>query len=168
MWLLTDDHKLAMSCIPKNGSTSMRNSIPANKIFTNDEVLHIPIRVAWIREPVNRLISCYSFFYYLNQRDQNGRKEPSIKVTSSWESFVDYALIHPNPHWNPQKPMLTLDDVYIPTITHRFEDIMKLWGNYIPGLLPWQNACTKLPVNAYREDEIKQFYEEDSKLWHGL
>lgn len=166
MWIVNKD--LAMSCIPKNGSTSMRNAMPSNKIYENDEVLDVPVRVAWIREPIERLKSCYSFFHYLNAHDNNGQRTPTAEHTSSWEKFVDHALSTKNIHWNPQKEILMIDGEYIPTVSHKFEEIMERWGDYKPGLLPWQNACTKLPINDYRKDDINEFYTEDIALWHSL
>ncbi len=168
MWIIDDKNQLAMSCVPKNGSTSMRNAMPNDDIFANDKVLHIKTRIAWIREPIARLKSAYAFFFYLNEKEENGQRTPSKEQTSSWEKFVDHALLSDNKHWAPQKEMLSLNGEYLATVSHKFENIMQLWSNYLPGLLPWQNACTPLPTNDYRQDDIAEFYKEDSELWHGL
>lgn len=168
MWLADPNNNIAMSCLPKNGATSMRNCFIEKKIYKNNEVLDISVRVAWIRNPMERLISAYSFFYYLNEQNGNKEKVAQKEHTESWESFVDHFLSTPDIHWNSQKEILSLDGEYIPTISHRFEDIMKLWGNYLPGLLPWWNACTKLPTNDYRKGEIDNYYAQDLDLWLSL
>ena len=168
MWTLNEKANIAMSCLPKNGSTSMRNCNPTGAILKNEEVLSVPVRVAWIRNPLDRMQSAYSFFFYLNERGSNGRTIPSIDDTRSWENFVDLVLTTENMHWCKQVEALTHDGIYVPTVTHKFEDIMELWGNYLPGLLPWQNACSKLPINDYRSDDIEEYYKEDFKIWRGL
>lgn len=168
MWIADFEKNIAMSCLPKNGATSIRHCFSSKPICENSEVLDISTRVAWIRNPLERLVSAYSFFYYLNEQNGNKEKVAQKEHTQSWEAFVDHFLSTPDIHWNSQKEMLSLNGEYIPTVSHRFEDIMKLWGNYIPGLLPWYNACTKLPINDYRRDEIDAYYAEDSALWHTL
>ena len=168
MWLVNDNRTIAMSCLPKNGSTSMRNAGFSDHIFSNSEVIDVPVRVAWIRNPLERLVSAYSFFHYLNETGKNGQAAPGKKETSSWESFIDCVLSMENPHWSKQVESLKLNGHYIATITHKFEDIMQLWGHYHKGFLPWQNACTKLEVNAYRRLDIELAYSEDIKLWSGM
>ncbi len=163
MWLVKGN--IAMSCLPKVGSQSMRHCIPGQRLVSNEEVLKIPVRVGWVKNPLMREQSGYSFFHFLNKRDMNGRRTPNKEQTSSWEVFVDHFLSTPNKHWDSQTQMLTLDGKYVPTVTHRFEDIMELWETYIPGLLPWLNACSKLPINDYRKDDIEQFNREDDRKW---
>ena len=168
MWLVNDNRTIAMSCLPKNGSTSMRNAGFSDHIFSNSEVLDVPVRVAWVRNPIERLVSAYSFFHYLNESGKNGQNTPNKLHTSSWESFIDHILETKNPHWCKQVEALTLNGEYTATISHKFEDIMYLWGNYAKGFLPWQNACTKLPTNEYRKSDIDSAYSEDIELWSGM
>jgi hypothetical protein len=168
MWIINENQTVAMSCLRKCGSTSIINCLSVKGESTNEEVINIPTRVFWIRDPISRLQSCYSFFYYLNEKDQNGTHQVTKEVTASWESFVDYILANDDPHWKPQAEQLKIEGVPVWTNIHRFEDIVSIWGGYIEGFLPWYNACTQLTINDYRKDEIEIKYKEDIDLCLSL
>jgi len=168
MWLVTADRNIAMSCLRKVGSVSMQNIIKHKEIEDNKSVLDVKQRVFWVRKPIDRLISCYSFFHHLNNTDGNGVRVLSAENTASWESFIDTILSSKDPHWNPQAEQLKIDNKPIWTIAHKFEDIIKKWGDYLPGLLPWYNACTHLDISDYRRGEIESLYREDAELWRLL
>lgn len=157
-----------VALIRKAGSTSMTHVLTG--WVECQDVLHIPMRVAFIREPISRLISCYSFFKELHRRHtQMGPHAPTKSAVSSWQSFVDYKLQNDNQHWRSQVAYLTTASRYVPTHTHRFEDIGTLWQEYFnTRFLPTFNATVHQKVDDYRRGDIIEFYKEDLELWHSL
>ena len=164
MWIVKDN--IAMSCLPKNGSNSLHEVSP-NKVVENIEVLNIPVRVAWIREPYKRLISAYSFFKSTIEGGGRLNKELSENV-GSYEEFIDYTLNNNDEHWDSQVGQLTLNGDYLATVSHRFEDINELWSLYFGGFIPHSNGCVHKTVSDYRKDELDMKYKEDYELWLGL
>tara|TARA_R110000851_G_scaffold333061_1_gene510947 strand:+ start:61 stop:561 length:501 start_codon:yes stop_codon:yes gene_type:complete len=166
MWLVSENNSIAMSVLPKNGSTSISNVFGPSRSVNDRSIFNTRRRVAWIRNPLSRLISAYSFFKALD--NQGVLRDRSIVVTD-WPSFVDHALATQNMHWCRQIFALTLDGIYAPTEAYRFEDISSKWEMIMgAGLLPWNNAATTLPVTDYRQADIETYYSEDFALWQSL
>jgi len=166
LWIIKNN--IAISCLPKNASSSIRQ-FARDQTYPNKEVLHIPVRVGFIREPLNKLISVFSFFKYQNEEANHGGHIIPIDATRTWESCIDYVLDHDDPHWNPQVKALTYNGQYVPTVTHRLEDINKVWGNYYKGLIPWVNATAHYDVDeTYRINDIHDKYAADFDKWLGL
>lgn len=167
IWKVNPSRTVAMSALRKNGSRSLGFASELLKPrYPNDDVLDIPIRVAWIRHPIERLISAYSFFKLINERDRDPHR--AAAHTSNWHSFVDYTLITENEHFDSQVDQLTKDGIYIPTVTEKFENIMIHWGKYLGGSLPWVNGVVHQLVDDYRSDDLAVKYAKDMELWLGL
>lgn len=146
-----------MSCIPKCGTQTLRQIFKTNPI-PNSQVLDCPERIVWLRNPKERLISAYSYFHTITDEERY----------STWEKFIDHVLLKDDSHWTPQVQALSYKGEYLGTITHRFEDLPKLWGNYFKGLIPHINGCVHEEIAPYRESEIQFKYREDFNKWHGL
>lgn len=153
-----------MSAIPKNGSNSIREVMRGQPV-SNKEVLQIPQRVAWIRNWEKRLVSAYSFFKTIVD---NGGEISSNAPTENYEQFVDYILSAEDEHWLPQTELLTYQGAFLPTVTHRFEDINHLWGQYYDGFIPHLNGCVHKIVKDYRRQELETYYSKDNELWLSL
>jgi len=167
MFVAKNESNIAIAVIPKAGSQSIRQCCRYQVLMSNDEAMSYETRVAFIRNPVERLKSAYSFFHYLMvdgvRTDGNA---PPHSALVNWEGFVDYALSTPNPHWKPQADLL-LDSKgnFVPTTVHKFEDIKEHWEKYYKGALPWINASSRAETNDYRLDDIRSYYKEDFELW---
>jgi len=149
----------ALALAPKCGSTSF-SARAGNPRITNDEAVNLETRVMFIREPIDRFVSAYSFFYALNSDDPFRDNVPRSVTHHGYEYFVDHALATPNPHWAPQMDLTG----GIANRLHKFdcESIRKWWPTYWAGRLPdWINACSHLPVSDYRADDIRRYYAED-------
>lgn len=162
---------IACAAVFKNGCTSIRNAIGESRSYDGQEVLQFERRVAFARCPFDRLISAYSFFYYLYRRSPlaiEGRI--TAEALESWESFVDYILENDDEHWDPQWDMLTYNGVYLPTETYKLSQLDEVWGQIWPGFYPWRaNKVLHRPANLdYRRDDLVRKYEKDIELWHSL
>lgn len=160
-----------VALIRKAGSSSMSAVLSSWVEVPVTTVMDISLRVAFIREPITKLISAYSFFRELHKRGTKMQSPPAPTkdAVESWESFVDYALDNYNVHWTSQVDYLTQDGVYVPTHTHRFEDIGTIWQQYFnTRLLPNYNACVHQEVDNYRADDLQEFYKKDLELWHSV
>ena len=166
MWLVSENNPIAISVLPKNGSTSISSVFGPSRSVNDLSIFNTSRRVAWIRNPLSRLISAYSFFKALD--NQGVLRDNSIIVTD-WPSFVDHALVTMNMHWCQQIPALTLHGIYVPTEEYKFEDIASKWEVVVgSGLLPWQNAATTLAITDYRKTHIEAYYAEDFAKWQSL
>lgn len=164
------DENIGLAIIPKNGSTSFRNALGTNETFTNSEILNTSKRVAFVRHPQERLISCWSFFYMLNDTDQNGRlkdvpKSVTHKADGSpdYEAFIDHVLSVDNMHWHPQA--LLLGDT--PNRYFRFSDLDNVWQHFFDGHAPNMNKSRKRATSEYRADELKAKYADDIALFRS-
>lgn len=135
----------------------------------NSEVLTVPVRVAWIRHPQRRLQSAYCHFKHHNNRGTNSQRYwIGPETTVSWEVFIDFILSKANLHWSSQTELLTHDDVYVPTISERFEDLPARFKHYMGEDLPPTNESVKFKTSTYRKADIEAKYKEDFALWRSL
>ena len=174
MWVVNKEKTIAMSVLSKCASSSIQDYMPAacNRVYFNEEILDIPVRVGWIRNPFGpegRLVSAYSFFHFMFKNNPKFKfPNGSIETFSNWRSFVDNIFKVEDRHWMPQTELLTLDGAYLPTVTHRFEDIGDRWNDYYEGLLPWLRRCQHLDYDPdYRAAELEDYYAEDVTKWHS-
>jgi len=180
MWLVDGD--TAHSCLPKNGTHSLRLFFGQKPVVSNNGVKNISERVGWIRHPIDRLRSAYSYSRATNDQGLaihteyaivklGGKSEEMPDQLTSWERFVDFSLDEAkNPHWNCQVDMLTTaHGQFLPTVVHRFEDISKLWHLYYDEPLAHKNKIPAEEVNTnYRKVDLAKRYSADFDLWMDL
>ena len=166
-WIMSDRKWTAISCLPKNGSTSMKRCKSPIQFLTPEEAMHQTIRVGIIREPLLRLISMYRF---LKNQHETGASTLANVPTKTWEEFIDYTLTHEDNHWKPQCELLeTPEGEWVPTICYRFEDIDQYWPLYFDVKLPMKNTSpSAYEVNEYKMDEVLTKYRRDIELWQSL
>ena len=158
MFFQSAERDLAIAQIPKCGITSFREWLSDFDLIPNDRVC-VSKRVAFIRHPLERIKSAYSYMYWIQHR--GGRLPDSRITTESWESFVDWALENDNEHWRPQIEFV--GDV--PNIWHRFENLDLYWERYKPGILGHENRASRLDTSEYREADLRAMYSDDLRLW---
>lgn len=161
MFYMSIPRDLAVAQIPKSGLQTIAEWLGRDfPVVSNDEARKVSRRVAFIRHPIERLKSCYSFFYWLTDY---GRPSKEIGPVTQWEPFVDLVLSCDNEHWRPQSVHVG----GVPNIYRRFENLAECYEEFRPGLLPHNNRASRRPTNDYRHDELMQFYREDMTLWSG-
>lgn len=156
-WAAYRDHAVAL--VPKCGNTSFSALVGGGRLSLED-ALNIEQRIMFIREPMDRFTSGYSFFYAMNELDASRENVPMGVTHQGYEHYVDYALSTPNPHWMPQMELTGS----IATHIHPFscDSLRKWWPVYWPGRQPdWLNACTHLPTSDYRLDDLRRYYSAD-------
>lgn len=154
---------LAVAQIPKAGLVSLQKALGKSfptKPNNDPELLAIPRRVAFVRHPVERLRSAYSFFCRLKAE---GIQHSSGANISSWESFVDQVLAgkHDDEHWRPQVEHIGT----VPNIIHRLEDIDRHWHKYSDNPITRENTSPRQPTNDYRINDLRVKYAADMHLW---
>lgn len=168
MWFYNKETNVAVACLPKNGTHTISSFFYGEKV-ANEAVLSATKRVVWIRHPVDRLISAYSFFKTLiisnRYKGKFGEKE-----IATWTSFVDYILSgHNDVHWDSQVEQLSLDGVYLGTHTYKFCNIMDTWKLHFDGRLPHLNGYKHVDVDiTYRFAEILKHFSKDFHLYNTL
>ena len=169
MFLKNCKKSVAVSRLPRVGSHSIESACEGWEACGIEGVIDCETSVGWIRNPIDRMRSAYSLYNTIYTKGRNAAKDaPPAEVFFKWETFVDYALAYDDPHWRSQISFLTLNDKYIPTISHRFEDVMHFWPRYSDGRFPWLNRVQRLEINQYRMNDILSFYNKDLALWHSL
>lgn len=149
----------AVAIVPKCGNTSFSNLVGGVRL-TLDETLAVDTRVMFVRDPLDRFTSAYSFFHMLNCDDRGKVHVPREATHNGYEHFVDFALSTENPHWKPQMQLTG----GIATHLYKFscESIRKWWPVHWPGRQPdWLNACSHLPTTDYRMNDLLEYYAED-------
>jgi len=166
-FFIDEARDLAVAQIPKAGIQTFRDWLGLSfDVVKNDDprLLAVTRRVAFIRNPQERLKSCYSMMYWT--LEYYGRPHWSNPPVDSWEIFVDH-ILDPNTtvngHWQPQTEHV--GDV--PNIYHRFENLADHWETYRPGFLPWNNRASRRPTPNYRVDDLIAMYSADIALWSG-
>jgi hypothetical protein len=163
MFYYSQQHDLAVAQIPKAGLRTISGWLqPGFRVVKNDAALAASRRVAFIRHPIERLKSCYSFFYWQKQRGQPVADVP----LGSWQEFVDHVLdpaTVANEHWMPQANHVGS----VPNIYRRFENIAQTFEEYWPGILPHNGAMSRRPTPDYRMAELFAYYADDFALWDG-
>lgn len=173
-YAVCDAFEPAVSVIQKCGSQSIRmavTSMRGGKIITNEDALKRDIRVMFIRDPLERLQSCFSHFSWLefNGADYYDILPKGIlsgidNTESDYQKFIDYILENNECHWSSQVKQMTESGVFTPTVVHKFEEIQEHWEKYAVGKLPWENAWSKLPISDYRHDDVIMHYADDYNL----
>lgn len=165
------NENMAVAAIPKNGSTSFSNALNSTESFSNTEILSTSKRILFIRHPQERLISCWSFFYMLNDTSQNGSLTDiplsathNEDGTPNYEAFIDHVLSVDNAHWHPQ--ILLLEGSF--NKVFRFNDIGNIWEYYFKYALPNMNMSRKRLISDYRIDELKIKYADDITLFKSI
>jgi len=156
--------------VPKCGSQSMVEALMKTKHthLTKEGALSYDKRVAFIRDPFDRLEAVYSHFWHIAQSGARIDQFIPVEVLlsdNSYEQFIDYIFENDDDHWLPQSNI-----VGVANTLHPIEDADKLWYNYAEGTLPRVNSWSRVPHNPYRQEEIMNYYRLDIKLredlWH--
>lgn len=163
-YFIDEARDLAVAQIPKAGIQSFKEWLgPSFDVVANDStrLLTVTRRVAFVRNPQDRLKSCFSFLYWMREY---GREHWSRPDVTDWQRFVDHILNPATPvneHWQPQAEIIGS----VPTVYHRFENLINHWETYRPGYLPHRNRTTRRPTPDYRIAELAAYYAEDQALW---
>jgi len=160
MWLIKQN--LAIAFIPKAGTNSIRKWLGEYEMVENEDsaLLECEQRVAFIRHPLERLNSVYSYFKGL---DEDGIAHSVKAPTEDWENFVDFILQNKDPHWDPQAEHT--GEKW--NIVYRFENISHITKEYQCNPFPWHNKTKRnilVPTN-YRLQELTTMYSRDFFLW---
>jgi hypothetical protein len=147
---------VAIPAIPKCGQHTL---VAAGGIELPFEKLkQFPVRMVFIRHPVDRLVSCYSFFKridYVVDADLSG-----------YESFIDWALESDDEHVLPQSACYSMYHFQRRLPLSRMTEIL----NMLTGKeIYTQNATEHLPVYTdYRLDDIKIRYCDDFVAYEDI
>ena len=166
-WVLGDQKHTVISCLPKNGSTSIKSCRGNTQYRTPSEALSCSVRVGIIRHPLVRLHSMYRF---LRAQRASGATTLRLVPVKTYEAFIDYTLKHQDNHWKLQTELLeTPEGQWVPNVMHRFEDLSSYWDQYFDVPLPHKNSSpVQHAVNEYKLDELTTKYQRDIDLWQSL
>lgn len=165
---LSHDNGPAIAQIPKCGTMTIGFAMGGPDEITNNEAMKLNVRVAFIRNPLDRLASAFSFFSEARIRGNYPEGRPPSK-TKSYETFIDWALETTDTHIIPQyELLLTEDGEFVPNQLHKLSEIQDVWMSYYPapkGKFPHRNSSERLATTAYRISDIDKRYAKDFELW---
>jgi hypothetical protein len=163
----------AIAHIPKSASQTIRMVLAPLDEISCEDAMKFGERVMFVRDPFDRLGSAYSFFLFLQQKTT--KIEPPVPKIDCYETFVDWALETEDVHVRPQVEFVTTDDgEFVPNRLHWLKDIMDVWNDYYPGLVPdksefpHRHKCQRLDVSDYRRDDLSAKYAKDIELCRML
>lgn len=161
MFYMDVKRNLAVAQIPKAALSTIGAWLgPSFTVVSNEEALRVTRRVLFVRHPMERVKSAYSFMYWLKEK---GIEHDCKAPVDTWVNFVDHVLEHDNGHWRPQS--VHVGDT--PNIVHRLEDLDTVYAQYRPGILTHDNRATRLPTTPYRAADLVRMYAEDYVLWEN-
>lgn len=153
--------RAAVVCIPKAGLRSMRHAVGNN--LKPAEAAERPARVAFIRNPFDRLVSGFSHFHHMTIR-QTRYNGDAVTFADTWSDWVDHILEYRDIHWLPQTEIIGA----FANRFHRFENVMSEWEQYFPGFFPHIGKVSRVATYPYRVRDIMSKYREDIELWRSL
>lgn len=137
--------------------------------------MQAPVRVAFLRDPIDRLGSAYRFFFWIRAENPDLQIDADIGHWDNWQEFIDWALYSDNAHIRPQyELLLTEAGEFVPNRLHWLRDIERIWDDYYPGLIPsgWDfpviHKTSQLDMASYRLDEIRERWAKDFELCRTL
>ena len=152
---------VAVAAIPKCGQHTLTALGSTELSF--DRIEDFPVRMAFIRDPLDRLSSCFHFFLHSNYGI--GREH-----LSSYEAFIDWALNSDDEHVLPQCELFSRYH-----FKRRFlvSDMNRVLGLLTGEKIPHENAAPRFDIDQeYRLQDIKGRYQEDfdmvSEVLNGL
>ena len=174
-WYEVEDG-VAVAAIPKNASSSIDHQYVNAKKLTNKKVMDIPVRVAWIRHPHDRLVSCYSCFRSIFEMSgsmpapkDGSRVKLTEKSLSCWDDFVDHVLRVDGIHWRSQVEILSYKGDMVATDTERFDKIDSKWSDYVENELLYHDMqYAHLEITDHREGDLKKKYSDDYSLYNDI
>ena len=124
--MYTQINGIALALIAKAGIQSFTEASGDQWYMSNKQAIEFPTRIFFIRNPIDRLESCYSFLVGLKDEGTNQDIIPEEHLLT-WELFVDYILENSDEHWDPQTEQLKYKGTLTPTHIFRFEDVCDWW-----------------------------------------
>jgi hypothetical protein len=158
-YFVSRQHDLAVAQIPKSALHSIREWLgPDFQPEPEHSAVTVTRRVAFIREPIDRLRSCYSFMRWLSE---SGCPHRSGAPLGSWEGFVDHILSgNSDEHWIPQNKLV--GNILLQPI--RLVDIDRAAINLLGRPIRKLNKSAKAHTPDYRTEDLKMFYAGDYAL----
>lgn len=160
---------VAVALIPKCATQSIRRCMASNEYYTPKEARQFDRRVAFVRDPFERLKSGYLFFSWLAEIGSQPRSNPPD--TSSYEAYVDWALSTDDGHARPQWDFVSDEDGCVLTDVYLVKDVAEVWVDLFRGMIPdasgFPHAHRMAPEEvdqSYRADDVREYYAKDYLL----
>jgi len=167
MFYLVKNRDFAVAQVPRCASQTIGGWLgKEGVVVANDDpqLLTVSRRIAFIRDPIDRLESAFSLFYWMFDYGQ-GRHVSNAPI-DSWKNFIDHVLdpkIKDDEHWLSQATHVG----NIPNIYHKLDNLFEIFEKYRPGFLPHKNKTSRSPLitAGYRLSNLATKYARDSILF---
>ncbi|MBL4753790.1 MAG: hypothetical protein JKY52_09395 [Flavobacteriales bacterium] len=143
--------------IPKNGT----HTLEMYKSGTIDEgkTHQFPLRIAFIREPFDRWLSAFFFMA------TTGYLLDGVRL-SSYDQFVDLALVSDDEHLTPQSRFIDGSFVNKIMCLKSMSDVL---GRLSDVKITKENAAPREDIDtSYRKDEVMMRYQADTEMYNRL
>lgn len=173
-WLVTHSHKKIFAPISKNANTSVKNSIlqscQKNEFVPKDDVIrrhgNYPI-VTVVRNPFDRLVSCFEFFNKVQPQYNRSFEFPTI---SSFPEFLKEVGETPdevsNKHFRSQFNLLSQDGFFLPDICIDFNNLEEIKEYFPIRQLETKKVSGRRGYEGYYTDELIGIVEK--RFWKDL
>jgi hypothetical protein len=145
---------VAFAAIPKCGQHTFAELDTSELPF--DRIKEFPIRMAFIRDPLDRLSSCFHFFLHTNYPINGGK-------VRGYESFIDWALDSDDEHVQPQVELFSRYHFQRRFPISKMTEILELLTGEV---IPQANSAPRHEIDqGYRLDDIRERYSEDFDMY---
>jgi hypothetical protein len=151
---------LGLALFPKSASSSISNALP-HSIVDAETFAKLPMRLAFLREPHERIASAYRMLSWVNP----GFFRHDLSSFDNFILRICQGECWDDPHVTPQAWLATHNGKFLPNFVVRwdFDKLEEIIG--VP--VPHDNAGEQLPVEWSEKSRamFDEVFEEDLKLW---
>lgn len=173
-WLVVHDNGRVFAPVSKNANTSIKRAIQNNtereEFVPKDDVIRkwpdYEV-VAVVRNPFDRLVSCYEFFQKVQPYYNRQYEFPTV---SSFKEFLaevrDWPDETANKHFRSQYNLLSQDGIFLPSVVIDFEDLVFIKDYFRILRLEHKKGSGRTSYRDYYKPEWVKWVE--SRFWKDL
>jgi hypothetical protein len=146
-------------------------SLGDSVVYDDQEVFRFDTRILFVRHPVERLISTYSFYYHLNENDENGQhvRIPKSVTHKGWPTWVDFIIDNMengdnDPHWSPFSKYAEIATKVI-NINKLDSDFSKYWSKPVRRENTGREHLSSID---YRKAQLSAIYGDDLAIYQSV
>ena len=171
--------------IRKCGNSAITSAVRATRQplrLTNAEALSYLRRIAFFRDPYQRLKSGFNHFWTITEMgsgfDDMPRSSLYVEgrgVQADYEAYIDHVLLnrYNDLHWKPQVEVMLSGNTFVPNECYNLADMSAIWPTLFNGRKVGAgddgNGWQDIPLDdTYRRADIAAAYPHDQVMFDAI